>query len=123
MTNVTRERRRFLQTLRLPVPICSTCSYAATVAAIDAGKALFTAVDVAREIERRAEPDRHNATVTVPMFYARAKVALNARKPRMAGRGDAPTTTHAARSTGTVYGTADRAAVQAYAAQAKYNRR
>jgi hypothetical protein len=45
------------------------------------------------------------------------RVANGARKQRMANRGDAPTLTHAIRTSGTIRGMSDRRALQAYASK------
>ena len=51
----------------------------------------------------------------VAITQCRAKVARNARKVRLPGRGDAPTTAYAIRTTGVVAAMADRRNIRTYA--------
>lgn len=82
---------------------------------------------MSREIERAFIPARFllaapPPAVTViprdfPVTLCRAKVARGARKPQMANRGDAPTTSHAANNTGRVCGNSQHTHVRNLAAR------
>jgi hypothetical protein len=54
-------------------------------------------------------------TTGVNITVCPARVARGAYKPKLANRGDAPTLSHASRTTGTIRGTADRRAILTYA--------
>ena len=93
------------------ITMCTACKQAETLAVIDAISAtLATITPRAPKAELTAIPPGHH------IEHGRPVVARGAYKPRMAGRGDAPTDTHAARSTDRVCGP-DRRALLSYASR------
>lgn len=81
------------------IAMCGPCQAAANVALIETiGAAWNNVKPLSVPLEVSPIPDGFRVK-----RYA-AKVAMGARKPRMANRGDAPTTSHAANTTGRVCG-------------------